>query len=418
MQKGLRSFIVLILCVFCLPLASFGCNKPKNEIVYDFDKSGFYGLCEVFGEMGGGVDPGITNEWIADMAGGLGVKSFRMWISYGDLYSVDENDEVVANQAKISIVRDAVNRLKASGVENFLALATAFVYPKEYPTTTGYVVPDPYEEYDMYIRFLKIQQKAYIAFATEFPEVKFFEPANEPEGNDCIHKNGYTHGGSEIINANYMYTQYDQVRIVADLCWYTTKAVQSVNPNAKVAIPGLMGLVTTPEYLEGIYEAIESSGLPVGQEKADVDPDNYFQILNWHPYTFGSDRVNDAWIQLHNDIYNVAIEHGDGGKPVWFTEFGWTDNGEPTRQQTIADALIEFFDTVKTKMPYVQTVMVFRLTTLVTQDISLGENNFGIMYNKDDPVNGGKPKAVAIALAKYIRGEDADLSMLYKYVKE
>ena len=40
------------------------------------------------------------------------------------------------------------------------------------------------------------------------------------------------------------------------------------------------------------------------------------------------------------------------------------------------------------------------------------------MYNKDDPVNGGKPKAVAIALAKYIRGEDADLSMLYKYVKE
>lgn len=418
MQKRLKSFIALILCVFCLPLASFGCEKPENEIVYDFDKSGFYGLCEVFGDMGGGVDPSITNEWIADMAGGLGVKSFRMWISYGDLYSVDENDEVVANQAKISIVRDAVNRLKASGVEDFLAMATAFVYPKEYPTTTGYVVPDPYEEYDMYIRFLKIQQKAYIAFATEFPEVKFFEPANEPEAGGCIHKNGYTHAGSEIINANYMYSQYDQVRIVADLCWYTTQAVQSVNPEAKVAIPGLMGLVTTPEYLGAIYEAIESSALPVGQEKADVDPDNYFQILNWHPYTFGSDRVNDAWIQLHNDIYNVAIEHGDGGKPVWFTEFGWTDNGEPTRQQTIADALIEFFDTVKAKMPYVQTVMVFRLTTLVTQDISLGENNFGIMYNKDDPINGGKPKAVAIALAKYIRGEDADLSILYKYVKE
>lgn len=40
------------------------------------------------------------------------------------------------------------------------------------------------------------------------------------------------------------------------------------------------------------------------------------------------------------------------------------------------------------------------------------------MYNKDDPVNGGKPKAAALALAKYIRGEDADLSILYKYVKE
>ena len=418
MRNIWKKIIALLLCVFCLPFTFVGCKDKEDEIVYNFDKSGFYGLCEVFGDMGGGVDPGITNEWIGDMAGGLGVKSFRMWISYGDLYSVDENDDIIANQAKISIVRDAVNRLKASGVENFLAMATAFVYPKDYPTTTGYVVPDPYEEYDMYIRFLKIQQKAYIAFATEFPEVKFYEPANEPEAGGCIHKNGYTHAGSEIINANYMYTQYDQVRIVADLCWYTTQAVQSVNPESKVAIPGLMGMVTTPDYLDGIYDAIESSALPVGQEKADVDPDNYFQILNWHPYTFGSDTVNEAWIQLHNDIYNVAIEHGDGGKPVWFTEFGWTDNAEPTRHQTIADSFIEFFDTVKAKMPYVQTVMIFRLTTLVTQDISLGENNFGIMYNKDDPVNGGKPKAAAIALAKYIRGEDADLSMLYKYVRE
>ena len=143
MRNIWKKFIALILCVFCLPFTFVGCKDESDEIVYDFDKSGFYGLCEVFGDMGGGVDPGITNEWIADMAGGLGVKSFRMWISYGDLYSVDEDDEIIANQAKISIVRDAVNRLKASGVENFLAMATAFVYPNDYPTTTGYVVPDP-----------------------------------------------------------------------------------------------------------------------------------------------------------------------------------------------------------------------------------------------------------------------------------
>ena len=91
----------------------------------------------------------FVNEWIADMAGGLGVKSFRMWINYADMYPVDENDEVVRNQSKIAIVRDAVDRLKAAGVENFLSMTTSFVYPKDYPTTTGYVVPDPYEEYDI-----------------------------------------------------------------------------------------------------------------------------------------------------------------------------------------------------------------------------------------------------------------------------
>ena len=98
MRNIWKKIIALLLCVFCLPFTLVGCKDEETEIVYDFDKSGFYGLCEVFGDMGGGVDPGITNEWIADMAGGLGVKSFRMWISYGELYSVDENDEIIANQ--------------------------------------------------------------------------------------------------------------------------------------------------------------------------------------------------------------------------------------------------------------------------------------------------------------------------------
>ena len=417
MRNKWKRIIASILSVCCIPISFASCKESK-EIVYDFDKSGFYGLCEVFGEAGGGLDPGITNEWIADMAGALGVKSYRMWINYPALYVVDENDDLIPNIAQIAIVRDAVDRLKAAGVENFLAMTTSFMYPTDYPTTTGYVVPDPYEEYEMYIRWLELQQKAYIAFAKDFPEVNYYEPANEPEMGGCIHKNGYTHGGSDVVNASYMYTQYDQARIVADMCWYTTKAVQSVNPNAKVMNPSLCGLTTTPEYLEDIYKAIESSALPAGQEKSDIDPDNYFQILNWHPYTFGSDTVNDAWLQLQNDTYDVAIDHGDGGKPVWFTEFGWTDWGEATQQETIANAYVGFFDTVKAKMPYVQTVMVFRLTTLVTQDISLGENNFGIMYNKDDPINGGKPKPAAITIAKYIRGEDADLSGLYKYVKK
>ncbi|MBE7080614.1 MAG: hypothetical protein E7371_05185 [Clostridiales bacterium] len=417
MSKKWKKIIASILSVCCLPMMFAGCKKTNN-ISYDFDKSGFYGLCEVFGEMGGGLDPGITNEWIADMAGALGTKSFRMWISFGDLYPVDEDDVVVPNRAKIALVRDAVDRLKAAGVKDFLAMSTAFVYPKDYPVTTGYVVPDPYEEYDMYLRFMEVQQKAYIEFVKDFPEVEYFEPANEPEMKSCIHKNGYTHGGTDLVNASYIYTQYDQVRILADLCWYTTKAVQSVNPNAKVMNPSLCGLTTTPDYLNDIYEAIESGALPAGQEKSDTDPDNYFQVLNWHPYTFGSDTVTDAWLQLQQETYQVAIDHDDGGKPVWFTEFGWTDWGEPTRQQTIADAYVGFFDMVKAEMPWVQTVMIFRLTTLATQDISLGENNFGIMYNKDDPLYGGQPKAAALAIAKYSRGENADLSGLYKYVKD
>ena len=69
----------------------------------------------------------------------------------GEFYFTDENNDLTPNRAQIAIVRDAVDKLKAAGVENFLAMASAFVYPSDYPTTTNYVVPDPYEEYDTYI---------------------------------------------------------------------------------------------------------------------------------------------------------------------------------------------------------------------------------------------------------------------------
>ena len=412
----LKRIIASVLSVLCLPVSFSGC-KNSGKASYDFDKSGFYGLCEVFGDMGGALDPGITNDWIADMAGALGVKSFRMWINYEAMYGVDENNELIPNRSQIGIVRDAVDKLKAAGVENFLAMATSFVYPADYPTTTLYVVPDPYEEYETYLEFLDLQQKVYKAFAKDFPEVMYYEPANEPEFGGCIHKNGYTHAGSEMVNASYIYSRYDQVRIVADMGWYITKALREVNPNAQVMNPSLCGLTDTPDYLDQLYEAIESGALPVAQEKSDTDPDSYFQVLNWHPYTFGSDTVTEAWLQLQKDIYQVAIDHNDDGKPVWFTEFGWTDYGVVERQEIIANAYIGFFDMVKAEMPWLQTAMIFRLTTLATQDIRLGENNFGIMYNKDDPLYGGQPKPAAIAIAKYIRGENADLSGLYKYVK-
>ena len=417
MRNKWKRIIASILSVCCLPITVASCGKKSEKVSYDFDKSGFFGIGEVFGDTGGALDPGITNDWIADMAGALGMKTFRMWVNYGALYTVDENNELTPNRAQFAIIRDAVDKLKAAGVENFLSMTTSFIYPADYPTTTNYVVPDPYEEYETYLEFLELQQKGYMLFAQEFPEVLYYETANEPEFGGCIHKNGYTHAGSDIVNANYMYTQYDQVRIVADMCWYATAGLRQVSPNAKVTNPSLCGLTNTPDYLDALYDAIESKALPVGQEKSDTDPDNYFQVLNWHPYTFGSDTVTEAWLDLQKEIYQVAIDHGDDGTPVWFSEFGWTDYGEEFRQETIADGYIGFYDMVRKEMPWLQVAIAFRLTTLYTQDISLGENNFGIMYNPDDPINGGKPKPAAIAIAKYIQGEDADLSALYKYVK-
>ena len=54
-------------------------------------------------------------------------------------------------------------------------------------------------------------------------------------------------------------------------------------------------------------------------------------------------------------------------------------------------------------MPWVETVFCFRGTTLVHQKASNNktEENYGMFYNQDDPVNGGKAKPAAKRLAEY-----------------
>lgn len=416
MFKRLKRIIAVIMCVCFLSVGFVGCGKD-DKIEYDFDYDCFYGLCEVFGDLGSGVDPALTNDWISDMAGALGVKSFRIWTSHWDLFVVDENNNLSFDAARLEIFHDAVNKLKAAGVEYFLAMTSAFVYPYDYVASSNYVIPDPYEEYEEYLEFMQFQQKAYAMFAKEFPEINYYEPVNEPEFATALYKNGYQGGLSESANVDYLYTQYEKAHIIGDLCWYATKGVQEVNPNNKVTTPSMTGRDESIDFLDEIYKAIEEGGLPVGQEKSDKNTDNYFQIINWHPYLFNSDTVDEEWIQRQFDTYDVVIKHGDGGKPVWFSEYGKTDWGKVSNQQDIADMYVKFFDTVKEKMPFVQNVMVFRLTNMYTQQDSDAERNFGIMYNPDDPDNGGAPKPAAITIAKYIRGENADISGLYKYAK-
>ena len=115
-------------------------------------------------------------------------------------------------------------------------------------------------------------------------------------------------------------------------------------------------------------------------------------------------------------MYEVATEHGDGDKPVWFSEIGWSDWGNDSEKEKIGDKYVSAFDTIKKELPFVEVVFVFRLTSLFTQNVSsAGEMNFGIFYNPQDPVNKGAPKPAAISIAKYINGEDYDLTPLYKY---
>ena len=414
-RKGLISLILA--CIMCASLF-VGCGDKYDYDYFNHDY--LFGLCDPSGSLGGGVDKAITNEWLGDVADVLGVKSFRLWVSLdasvGGLLAVDKNNDLSFNRGYLAKVHDYVDNLKRGGVENFLFLCTGYLHPYGSPMI-GYDVPDVNEDEEEYLAFLKINAKAYGMIAAEFPEIKNWETGNEPDlGGAGMHKHGYT--GDPALDKKFIYTDREIAEIVCDLSWYVRKELKAVNEENRVALPGLSLYYDVENtFFESIYEVIESKTAPYGEEFSDIDPDNYFDIIDWHPYMnadkFGTpyyldfpEEMWDEWAERQIEIHDIAAKHGDAEKPAYFSEFGYTDIGESyngTLQKNIANNYVIALDIIKERMPWVETVFCFRATTLVYQKASnkKTEENYGIFYNQDDPYNAGKAKPAAKTLAEY-----------------
>ena len=429
-MKNNRIYKILLLLPLATSLFFTTSCKKKNKFNYD----NFFGMCEVCGELSNGVDYALTNDAIADKAKAMKCKSFRIWISIKDLFNVDEEDNLTVNQFYYNKMLQHCTKLKDAGVKNFLMMYTTFIYPSDYVPTTGYVVPDPVTEYSTYIRFLNLIGKASAKLADCFPMATIVEPGNEPDFpyTECIHKNGFTPGGSHTINESYIFTDDEKASIIDDMCWYAKKYLKdSGHKDVKVSIPGLTNVEDndTPAFLDLMYSRIESKCLPAGQEYSDTNVSNYFDYLNWHPYTDNNQTsTDDDWLARQKKLYQVAIDHDDDGRPVLFSEFGSSDFGGELgttnfaeTQNFIANEIyIKGFNLIKRELPMVETVFCFRMFNLVHQQVSLdnyvqlGESNFGLFYNPDDPIieRQCKAKPAAKAIAKYFNGDDYDVSVL------
>lgn len=413
-----RGFIALILAFVMCSSLFVGCGKE-----YKYNHEYLFGLCDPSGSLGGGVDKAITNEWLGDVASVMGVKSFRLWVSLDALFSVDKNNELSFKAGYLAKVHDYVDNLKRGGVENFLFLNTCYIYPYGSPMS-GYDIPDVNEDEEEYLDFLKINAKAYGMAAREFPEIKNWETGNEPDLSGAgMHKHGYI-GAIDV--QPYLFADEELISIICDLSWYVRKELKAVSKDNRVALPGLsLYLDYDNDFFEGIYTAIESKTLPFGTEFSDTDPDNYFDILDWHPYTDNNkysgspyfldlpDEEWDEWADRQIKRHEIAARHGDAEKPAYFSEFGYTDWGKENYlgdyngiyQNNIANNYEKALDIIRSRMPWVEVVFCFRATTLVYQKASpngeSAEENFGLFYNQDDDTYGGKAKPAAIKLAEY-----------------
>jgi hypothetical protein len=144
------------------------------------------------------------------------------------------------------------------------------------------------------------------------------------------------------------------------------RAVKAGDPQALVVAAGL-----APTNGDG-KQAIDETVFLQDMYSAGAAP--FFDILAGHAYGFGlppdaSDIVNDGLVfdRLEN-LRAMMLANGDGDKPVWITEMGWTVNAPPDQpgigvsptQQ--AAYLTSALDRVRSEWPWVEMVAVWNLS--------------------------------------------------------
>lgn len=277
----------------------------------------------------------------------------------------------------IKLTHDMAAEAKKQGIE--LIWSCYFDYRNNQPnwSDSGIYRKDD-REGSAYMKWLGDCASVFRRAAEEFPEATVWELGNEPNGN----KN-YTDGTPA--------TYEEWAQIYADYMYYASEAIHSVNPDAVV----MMGAFTEPEglgrsgnisytdaqlsekwgrrgqegravsWLNYIYDYIESGAAP------SMYPDDYFQCGSWHPYTF--DRFDaDYFVQENQKFYDVIKTREGKDKRCYITEFGFSDGfagadfaiendaDGAKRQALIADYTVEMYETVRDRMPYIESVCYFR----------------------------------------------------------
>lgn len=409
--------LICLLTVIALCLGLFGGCKggkePEEKDLYaGVDKSLLYGIDEPISE---GVP--VNENWEVSQVRGfsldatvhfvsaLGAKSFRFRIPKGFMTMANQY-----SQSGYEYFSGAIEKFHNAGVTNLIGNACIFPQYTGFRADSDASAPRPDDPH--YGEWLEAVCDMWAGLAGLFPEITKWEVGNEYNSNTFFHPNGYTGVSGSLAEGTNGFTNEEKFTVVTDYMYYASKGIKKGNPNAECIMPGIAPIngsfLSVQFFLEDIYSYIKSGNAPYGSVKS-TNPDDYFDYLCWHPYG----EANDKWKADNDKIYQVAIDNGDEGKPVIFTEFGYTDSGIPDNENIQIEYLRQAFDYMKNDMRYVETCCEFRLYTCSYAEVwgGAGEVYFGCI-KETSGTNGLTPRAKAYALQQ-IFGGGGDLN-LYK----
>lgn len=359
------------------------------------------------------MDPSSTLDYCSDMIGVVGFEYYRLSTPLESMFEVGEGDTLAFKEGFKNTVHKIIEKMSAAGVKKFVAVSDALIYPYGYGVTSSGVVPDPASEYDIYMRWVKLYAKACGMLVKEFPEITYLEPMNEPDiaGANVFTKQGHQWG----VEDGLKYSITDKAHMIADLQYYIYKEVKANNPKVQVTTPGFSSFGEGQEILDDLYEAIESGAHPSDADKADTNPDDYFDAINFHHYY--NDNTLDEYFEHCDTFYKATERHNDPGKPALLTECGFTDHGNDGKRDLNGKKMTELLELYNKKMPYIEVAMFYMLNDYYNYSVDASEDNFGLFFSAGDPEKPSCPKPAIISLYKYMHNTK-DVSPLYKYCPE
>ncbi|MBR4911188.1 MAG: hypothetical protein IKZ47_07735, partial [Clostridia bacterium] len=303
----------------------------------------------------------------------------------------------------------------AQGINDILYVTDSFILPYGYndpEKTHNKTVPDPVKDNANYLAWLKVNAAAFAALAAEVPEIKFFEPFNEINVTGSrLETYGIGWNATEEQQAAHRFTVAEKAGIMADLCWYVSKAVKSVDPANQVTTPSISlsnNAVVEKEFLDAFYKAIESGNYPTGQALGDKRIDNYFTVINIHLYPDYTDKSAQMATNVNNFAANINSEyavikaHNDGGSRVWLTETGVSANELLSfrKENAAGEILGAALSKIDNDLTYIDTVITYKIADISTDaGASQAETYYGLFYSGDDMDNdpyAAKPTAKAV----------------------
>lgn len=374
-------------------------------------------------------DQGIDAAAYLDLVVGLGCTAYRSWMHITEIL----NDPATPDPEAVAMHRRLLDRAVEMDLE-VTGMSHEWFLPEGCMQRRGHAMP-PRDRTpgSLYMKTLSMLEESWYTMAKTFPQVQIWEIGNEWNLNAFLHPDGFLDS-----DMSHPFTADEKMDIAVDMQFFAARGIRMAGTGARVAsfspalsTPALGG--DMPDFLPvmyGVAWTLDKLYSRIKSGKFDsTDPDDYFDLIAWHPYVFANRVCNDRdlfldvdepdqlWKSYNDAAYRVMCKYGDGHKQAILTESGFTDCGRPDWEERYAGYNVRMLEIAR-ELPYVRTLHNFRLLNenAMLRRAGIEKNQIGGLTEVyfglfTDPENGCQPRKRALAIQQ-MTGSKTDLAAI------